>query len=165
MAQSAPDTLPAPEPANGAYYLAASINGLDKQLIVQLDRIDGAFYIGADELRELGVLTAGLSFDDNQRIALSAIPDLRYTYHADSQRIDFSLPADRLQAEMIGYRNPPPPTPCKARNRINCVSDCAIAQATDAPINSEIASISRRRRPKLSDSLPYSGVVTVDTIR
>ncbi len=111
MAQSTPDTLPAPEPANGAYYHAASINGLDKQLIVQMDRIDGDFHISADELHELGVLTTGLSFDDNQRIALSAIPDLRYTYHADSQRIDFSLPADRLQAEVIGYRNPPPPTP------------------------------------------------------
>ncbi|MCY1302879.1 hypothetical protein D9M68_766840 [compost metagenome] len=32
-------------------------------------------------------------------------------------------------------------------------------------MNSVIATISSRRRPKLSESLPYSGVVTVDTIR
>ncbi|MNL24442.1 hypothetical protein D3C87_1458750 [compost metagenome] len=61
--------------------------------------------------------------------------------------------------------SPPPPTPCNARNRISCVRDCAIAHATEARMNSVMATISRRRRPKLSDSLPYSGVVTVETIR
>lgn len=111
LAQSVAETSPAQQPVDGPYYLAAFINGLDKQSIIHLDRIGGVFYISADELRELGIVTTDLSFDADRRLALDAIPDLHYSYHADSQRIDFTLPASRLQAEIIGYRNPQPSPP------------------------------------------------------
>lgn len=99
------------EPANGTYYLAAFINGLDRQLIVRLDRVDDTFYISADELRELGLITSDLSFDRDQRIALASIADLQYRYEADAQRIDFTVPATRQQAQRLGYVNPQPPAP------------------------------------------------------
>jgi len=99
------------EPVDGPYYLAAFINGLDRHLIVRLDRVDGRFYIGADELGELGVVTSGLTFDKDRRIELEAIADLQYSYHADDQRIDFTMPSARLQVERIGSVNPPPPAP------------------------------------------------------
>jgi len=111
LAQPGADVLAAQTPANGAYYLAAFVNGLDKQLIVRVDSVDGTFYINADELRELGVVTAGIGFDSDQRVSLASIPDLQYRYEADTQRLILTLPPSRLQAQLIGYRNPPPPPP------------------------------------------------------
>jgi len=111
LSQPVADAFAAQTPANGAYYLAAFVNGVDKQLIVRVDRSDDAFYISADELHELGILTGGLNFDNNQQIALSAIPGLQYNYHEDSQRIDFTMPDASLRPEVIGYSNPPPPPP------------------------------------------------------
>ncbi|WP_239947770.1 FimD/PapC N-terminal domain-containing protein [Dyella terrae] len=97
-----------PDSISGTYYLAASVNGRDQQLIVRVDRVAGGFCVSVDELRELGVRTERLVTSNRNCVALDAIPDLTYHYDAQAQRIDFKLPDSQLQPEQLGYRAPPP---------------------------------------------------------
>jgi len=99
-------------PDDGAvtdYYLQATVNQLEKNLIVHVERVGGILYMSADELAELGIRVEALTFDANQRIALEAIPGLTYDYQIADQRIALRLPNDLLRAERLGHVPPPLP--------------------------------------------------------
>lgn len=91
------------------YYLETSINGIEKHLIVRVDRVAGKLRISADELGELGVRLDGLPFDADGQIALDAIPDLTYDYDDAAQRLALRLPEYRLVPERLGYAAEPAP--------------------------------------------------------
>jgi outer membrane usher protein len=94
-----------------ALYLALFVNGRDLGLIVHVDRVGNAFYVAADELSEAGIRTENLPFGPDRRIALDAIPNLRFVYRSTEQRIDFTLPNAQLKPESLGYQRAVPPRP------------------------------------------------------
>jgi outer membrane usher protein len=83
-------------------YLRAFVNGSDRNLIVRVEQRSERFFLDAETLAEIGVLTDQLSFDADGRIALDAFPDLRYRYDEAEQRIDLGLPDVWLRAQLLG---------------------------------------------------------------
>ena len=94
-----------------ALYLALFVNGRDQDLIIHVDRVGKTFYITADELSEAGIRIDNLLLGPDRRIALDAIPDLRFVYRPTDQRIDFNLPDAQLKPESLGYQRAVPPRP------------------------------------------------------
>jgi hypothetical protein len=60
---------------------------------------------------------------------------------------------------------PPAPMPCTARNPASISMDVEKLDSTDPAMKIEMLRMMSGRRPNRSDSLPYSGVVTVEVIR
>ena len=60
---------------------------------------------------------------------------------------------------------PPAPTPWNARQAARSNIDAENAAPTEPAIKIPIAVMNKRRRPKMSPSFPYIGVVMVEVIR
>ncbi|WP_149136673.1 hypothetical protein [Cupriavidus campinensis] len=89
-----------------AFYLQAAVNGVEKDLIVRVDRRAGVLYMAADELAELGIRIDDLPFDADQLIALDAVPGLGYDYDAAAQRIVLHVPEGLLRPQRLGAEPP-----------------------------------------------------------
>lgn len=92
-----------------AFYLQAAVNGVEKDLIVRVDRRAGVLYMAADELAELGIRIDDLPFDAGQQIALDAVPGLGYDYDAAAQRIVLHVPEGLLRPQRLGAEPAPLP--------------------------------------------------------
>ena len=60
---------------------------------------------------------------------------------------------------------PPAPSPCIPRKMMSCIIVCEKDARSDPLQKRMIAASSTRLRPIASDSLPYSGIVTVHASR
>lgn len=110
-AQATPAQTSAQGEVSQALYLALFVNGRDQGLVIHVDLVGKTFYIAADELSEAGIRIDSLPFGPDRRIALDAIPNLRFVYRSTDQRIDFTLPDAQLKPESLGYQRSLPPRP------------------------------------------------------
>ncbi|MFE0499553.1 fimbria/pilus outer membrane usher protein [Lysobacter soli] len=109
MAALARATAQPADEAPASYYLEATVNGRATGLVVQVDRVRGAFRMPADELTQIGLREDALPLDADRQVMLDAIPGLSFDYIEDAQRIDFTLPETMLVAQRLGEAPPPPP--------------------------------------------------------
>ncbi|QGW64772.1 fimbria/pilus outer membrane usher protein [Lysobacter soli] len=109
LAALAPAIAQPADEAPASYYLEATVNGRATGLIVQVDRVRGAFRMPADELTQIGLREDALSLDADRQVMLDAIPGLSFDYIEEAQRIDFTLPETMLVAQRLGEAPPPPP--------------------------------------------------------
>ena len=72
-----------------------------------------------------------------------------------------------MSARIVSERvnKPPAPIPWNALHAASSYIELEKAAATEPMTNTAIAKINKRRRPKMSPSFPYRGVVTVEVIR
>lgn len=153
-----------PVPASGppaalTYYLQAFVNGLDKGMIVRVDRRDERYYISAGDLDALGILTGAPPGNADREIPLDTIPGLAYAYDAAEQRIDLRLPDTRMRPEDLAGRPPPPPPASSATGLLlnysaNLQSDRVTLDARRGTLRMPaplLGSASYGRRPLIGD--------------
>jgi outer membrane usher protein len=84
-------------------YLELYVNGVDQELIVELEPRGERLYIALDELEAAGILVDDLAAPADRRIALDGIPGASHRYSPLEQRLDLQLPPSRLTPDLLGY--------------------------------------------------------------
>jgi len=100
-------------------YLEVSINGQPTQTVASFYPLDGKLYADLDDLRQLGLDTAGLEHlpglrsirldraraGEAQLVALEQVPGLHYRYDAARQTIELLAGAQLVRPNQIGSRS------------------------------------------------------------
>lgn len=100
---SAADAPASPEPL----YLQLYINGHNRELVVQVNRIGDTLYMAPSELSESGILIYDLPAGTPLGVSLKEVSGLEYTYRADEQSLDLRVADFRLVPQMLGTPSTP----------------------------------------------------------
>ncbi len=94
---------PASELADAALYVEVFTNGFPQNLIVEVQRRGGRFYVVAEDFDALGLTRGDLVAGPDGRLALDDVPGLTYRYLALEQRLDLTVVDTRLTPQLLGY--------------------------------------------------------------
>ncbi len=84
-------------------YLQASVNGIDREVIVRTVRAGRELYVSADDLAELGFDRDQLPPSSPRGIPLAQVRGLRVHYDAQDQRLDLSAPDALLATQVLTH--------------------------------------------------------------
>ena len=105
VAQEA-DSAPSLAEGDQTLFLDASINGIPKGMIIEMQLSNGRLYALPEDLAAIGVDAGGVPPDPRGQIALDDIPELRYAYSPEMQTIDLQVAIRSSVAEELGYELP-----------------------------------------------------------
>jgi hypothetical protein len=91
------------ELADAALYVEVFTNGFPQNLIVEVQRRGGRFYVAAEDFDALGLTRDDLAGGPDGRIALDDVPGLAYRYLPLEQRLDLTVVDPRLTPQLLGY--------------------------------------------------------------
>ena len=90
-------------PGSEELYLQAIVNGLDKELIVRVERSGSELYVSADDLAELGFSAGALPAATRRGVPLGQIRDLRVSYDAHRQILELTAPDTLLATQVLRH--------------------------------------------------------------
>ena len=91
------------ELADATLYLEVFTNGLSQNLIMDVQRRGGRFYVATEDFDALGLTRDDLAGGPDGRIALDDVPGLAYDYLPLEQRLDLTVVDARMTPQLLGY--------------------------------------------------------------